>query len=571
MNNSRSERYDPLSELNLLLLQSHSDSDSLEAHLRFLPEIVIISPADAVTLATNANRIALNLSNWEACMKTQLLRADAHLRLLNPSAALALLQDISRQPETEGDRNIITHIFLSMGKAYMMLGDPPAARSWMELALDKCGHDMEPARADTLESLADFHLSAGTYDLSIAHLREAQVIRENLDDRGGIGRVLCAIGAAYGSMNELEKAHDYHQLGLNIFQDIGDTANVIRTLANMAGIQRSRNDLKGAIEIALKGLTACEGSGDWITSAHLTITVADIHHQQGLLDVAKNDYIKAFNFLQKDPDDGLLLGLYERIGALHEQMNDLDGAEHVYRLALPIAENLQKRQSQLGLYRSLSGVYERQGYYAEALWHHQRFAALQQELAGEDRRRNVSDVQAQHDRMRIEHELDISRQRILQLEDDLHHANAELTQTRVELATRNTEAEKIRKQFMRLYELDVRDPEGIIKSYGSRIPKSSSKRKKVLNEGGDEEWEKLKRQIEKSDPDLERTLFERCPELTLTEVKICLLTRLFGDDTARIALVLGNQFRTVQTQRMNIRKKFGLPKEVVFTTFIKTL
>lgn len=571
MNNSRSGRYDPLSELQSLITRSHNDSDVLEAHLHLLPEIIITNPKDAVTLATNAHRIALKLFNWEACAKTQILRADAYLRLCNPTAALAILQDVSKQPETECDATTITYIFLSMGRAYMMLGNPAEARKWMERALGKCGPEMQQARADALESLADFHISAGACDLSMAHLREAQVIRENLGDRRGIGRILCAIGGAYGSMNELEQAYDYYQLGLNIFQDIGDNSNVIRTLANMAGIQQSRNDLKGAIETALKGLAACEGGDDGIASAHLTITVADIHQQQGSLDAARDYYIKAFHLLQKYPDDRLLLGLYERIGALHEQMNDLDAAERVYRLALPIADNLQERQSQFGLNRSLSGVYERQGCYQEALWHHQRFAALQDELAGDERRRNVSSVQGQYDRKQIEQDLEIARQRISQLEDELHYANTELTQLRVELASKDTEAEKASRKLERLHELGMRDPEGIIAGSLKKVKKSPAKNKKAPREESDDEWEKLKRQIQKSYPHLEKTLFDRCPELTLTEVKICLLTRLFSDDTARIAQVLGNQFRTVQTQRLNIRKKFRLRKDVVFTTFIKTL
>jgi len=561
--------HDPVSELGKCLLRTHSDSDRLKAYLQFLPEITLISPTEAVSIATNACRIAIGLRDWQVCMEIFRLRADAHLQLGNAAAALEDLHEAHAQMEGIHDA-AAPRIFLAMGAAHMMLGDSGTAREWMEKALERCVPGADPVRGDVLEALADVLLSAGNYDEAIGALRELQAIREELGDSSGIGRAFCSIGTAYGKMNDQTKAYECHQLSLPYFQESGDISNAVRALANMAGIHRSRGELNAAIETALKARAACEGSGDWRTIAHLTITIADIHREQEELDVALETYVKAFDFLQRYPADDLLLGLYQRVGRLHEDTADLAAAKHVYRQALQIAEKIGERRSQVAFHHAISGVYERQGNYQEALWHYKEFATLQYSLSGEEQQHRIAEMQMKYDMIRIEQERDSARLRASQLEEHMEMKERELMKTNIALTETSTKLEKVTQKVERLRDAEAGPGNRAMDDLFREVSKHESRAASGPPET-QQEWERLKRQLDKLYPDFERTLFERCRDLTPTEMKLCVLTKLLGEDTAQIARILDNTHRTVQTQRASIRKKLGLPKEVHFPTFIQTL
>jgi len=142
--------------------------------------------------------------------------------------------------------------------------------------------------------------------------------------------------------------------------------------------------------------------------------------------------------------------------------------------------------------------------------------------------------------------------------------------TNIALTETSTKLEKVTQKVERLRDAEAGPGNRAMDDLFREVSKHESRAASGPPET-QQEWERLKRQLDKLYPDFERTLFERCRDLTPTEMKLCVLTKLLGEDTAQIARILDNTHRTVQTQRASIRKKLGLPKEVHFPTFIQTL
>ena len=561
MNTSDKNSSDPVSRLEKQLLRSSDDQSRLKAYIQFLPDILAANPSEAIRLSSRASLLAFQLEDHNVQVEISRCLADAYLQLRDAPKALAELRSAYELVENRKELSDAAWIFTANAKAYKIMGDPVQALAWHEKALAACPSGATPARADVLEALADFYMWMGRYDEAIGLLRELLVIREELDDQAGIGRALCSIGTGYGWMNDLGTAYDYHQRSLEPFQEAGDFVNMARALANMSSIHQSRGEFNDAIETAWRAHAACEENNDWATSASLMITIAGMHRQQGEIDLALEYYVKAFAVLQKYPDDNLLLDLYQRVGEIHQTTNDLDAAKHVYTQALKIAEYIQELQPQMELQKALSEVYELQGHYREALGHYKQFATLQNRLAGDEQRRKIAEEQARHDIMKVERERDQARQLVHQLEEDKNLQQLELIQARIDLTEKSTRQEKtgLSTKNGRADEKAARSAD----DHGTSSQRPSSRI--------DLEWEKLRRQLEKLHPNFERTLFEHCSDLTPTEIKICMLTRLLGDDTARIADVLDNSLRTVQTQRLKIRKKLKLDGEINFVSYIQTL
>ncbi len=74
------------------------------------------------------------------------------------------------------------------------------------------------------------------------------------------------------------------------------------------------------------------------------------------------------------------------------------------------------------------------------------------------------------------------------------------------------------------------------------------------------DWEKFDTQFKSAHPEFMKTLLEKYPELTATEMRICSLVRmnLKSEDIARLLCLTD---RTIESHRYNIRRKLNLKKE----------
>ena len=84
------------------------------------------------------------------------------------------------------------------------------------------------------------------------------------------------------------------------------------------------------------------------------------------------------------------------------------------------------------------------------------------------------------------------------------------------------------------------------------------------------DWEKFESEFSAVHPEFTRKLYERYPQLTPMEVKMCSLLRLNlkSHEIARLFCVTE---RTVEFHRLNIRKKCGIPKEQSLSVFLNSL
>jgi tetratricopeptide (TPR) repeat protein len=561
-NRSALNAQNPVRELEQRLLLASTAEARLDVYLRYIPEVVAVSPTEALSFAGKAYRTATELRDWTRQAEILRLRASAHMVLDNPAAALDDLREAYAQARDGEDRLAVVRISIAIGEALAMQGEPVEALVEYQRSLDMCGTDPTDVRADLLESLGNLHFSTGDYARAIEHLRQSLAMRTMLDDRDGLGRALGTIGMAFGRIGDLATAYKYHRQSLEAFRATGDVTNQIRALANMAAIHQTRGELQDALELVWRAHAASETNGDSTTLASLKATIGELHMKQREPDLALKYFLESYQLLQNHPDDDLLLQLCSRIGSYHESLDDLDAAQLVYRHAIETAERTGRRAAQVELHRAMSRVFERKGFHREALDHYQRYTELQLELAGEEQRRQIAEVQTKYDMLKMEQDLARESERADRAEEDRARTEKENVMLRMDLYGVKTRMKKTG-------EPAERGGEGsrAIAKQGRR-PDGSSRKK---GPDDDLEWDELRRQIDKAHPGFIDRLYEACPALTVTEVKICSLTRLLKDDSNEIARVLHNGLRTLQTQRAKIRKKLGLGRDVNFAAYIDRL
>jgi len=555
MNNDDQNRYSPTQELQQRLQRASGSKAQLTVLMDHLPQIVEISPSEALGFAGKAERAATELQDWNAYVAAMMHRARAHMLLNNPREAIKALEPARDYLGEQEESTMAVRVAMARGHALSMLGNLEQATQEYQVALDLCGTEETDLLADVLQGLADFHLSTGHYDKAIEFLRKAIAIYTELGLDTGRGQALGAIGAAYGKMDDLAASYDYQQQSLEAFRAADDIANQGRTLANLASIQQKRGELNDALELAWKAYVASEECDDSMTTGAVMITIGDLHRQQEESDLAKEYYLEAHEHLQKHPPNDVLLSLYGRIGQIHEGINDLDAALLVYRHAIAIAEMIGECQVRSELHNALSFVLERMGNHSDALKHCRQYAQLQQELAKEEQRKKIDDLQRKHDMQEMKRKYADMQHRVQELEKEGKLNTWVATQDLLN-GTSNARKDSVRNKKRKHLEIG---------SEKSSLDVAAPPPPTELM------WEALRFDIDRAHPGFSDRLFAIAPDLTMTEKKICLLTKHLGNDTAQIARILDNTVRTLQTQRLKIRKKLGLGGDVNFVTYIDSI
>jgi tetratricopeptide (TPR) repeat protein len=555
-------------ELEARLRLAGKPEAKLDAYLHYLPEIVLASPEQALELAAAAERIATERCNWDARAELLRLRGEAHLGRDNPVAALGELHKALELARDGGDGLAMARISIATGRAYEMLGDPVNALVTYQHALDRRGEEPSTTRADLLEALADLHLSTGDYARAIERIGESLSIRNAFDQSDGIGRALAMTGIAYGRLGDLDKSCEYHERSLEAFRAAGDVTNEIRTLANLANIHKTRGEVREALDLAWRAHAACETTGDKATQASLRITIADLYLQGNDETRAEQYYREAREFLGGHEDDDLYLELCLRFGGYYERTHDLDHARRIFHHAIQIAERNGRRQAEAELRLALSRVFERLGLYSDALAQYQHYTTLRLELASEEQRREIDEIQTGYRMKEMEQDLARAHEQRALAEARAVLAMEKAEKTQMELVEKQMEIMDIRKAAE---ERDSSSAEDSVHGASNNEEGSKKQSRRRKNSAIDHGWEQLKRDVERAHPGFLERLHRRCLTLTEVEIRICTLTRLLGDDSNEIARRLGNKLRTLQTQRGTIRSKLKLEPNENFVAFITSL
>ncbi len=559
---------DPAAELRLALARCATDADRLAAYVRHLPSIVKSSPAEGVAFASEADRLVPRLGEWGAEADILRFRGTAYLHLGNHAAAIIDLQKSWDWYAEASDATNAARVQLLLAEAHMKGQAPQRAEQSLLAALEYCNDGAGELRAEVLTALGGFYLELSDYGAAVRYLREALAVYESLGRYDGVGSTLYSIASSFGKLNNPDAAREHFERSLAAFVAAGDIGNQARVLANIAGIHREQGRLDDALAAAATAHMHFEARSDWAGQAGMIITIANIHHQRGDHDVAFERYAKAYQLLQQHPPDSMLLALYHRVGSMHQASGDLVSAQHVFVQALGIAGALGDRSMSALFHGSLADVLEQLGEFREALVQHRQSAQLREEIAGEEMRRAIANLQVKYEREKAERDraLAESRTRQMQLEmeeqqRELDDTMSSLAQTRAMLQALQARATELQRAAKGAKSGTGEALDGLVRDLEQYVAAEM-----IADHG----WRQFEKLLDKRDPEFKQKLFALCATLTPTEVKICALTRL-GHNNNDIADILGNTPRTVQTQRLKIRRKMKLEGDVDFSAFITSL
>jgi tetratricopeptide (TPR) repeat protein len=285
--------------------------------------------------------------------------------------ALGLFREARRragEAEALGNLGLVYHSLRQADKSLAYLRQ--ALPIWQDLNHPK-------AIADTLNNLGIAYSDLNQTDQALEHLNRSLEIKRTLKDPREEAPALSNIGEVYQSMNQPDKAIDYYNQALALWRVLKDAAarrEEAKTLGSLAIVHRTTGQYEKARELYLQSLELSRATKDR-GAEHVTLAyLGDVCARLGESAQALEFYQRAITFFRELGDRateanllGSISGVYQDLG---ERQKALDIAHESLKLVQPLrAPRLEARKlNDLGVaYHLLDENQQALTYYEQAL------------------------------------------------------------------------------------------------------------------------------------------------------------------------------------------------------------
>jgi tetratricopeptide (TPR) repeat protein/DNA-binding CsgD family transcriptional regulator len=469
--------------------------------------------------------------------------------------AAAIFQELEEWREG----NAVT---VELGNIHEAMGDHAQALAAYRQSREECEDRGERRQlAAALEAIGGLYSKLGDYRKALEHYFRSLEIHEAEGPTDAVAMTRSNIGVIYGMLGEYEKALDFFTVSLELFRSEGNRYLEVRALSNIGGAYYSLDRLDLALEHAFKSLAIHDELGDRDEIPGTLMRIGNIYERLGQFDVALGYQFKALAAVQERGTGSLQLSLFLSIANLYLKGGLHSNAIGICQQALVLAEDIADRRLQYQLHEVLSRAFEAFGDAVSALDHYRRYSQIRDELQGQEKQRDIAEMQFRFDVERTEKEKEIYRLKAERLEAEVEHKTKELTAMALNLIQKNELLGELKERVERVVHATSSEAKRVARTVLEQIEESRH---------SDESWKVFEQQLGQLHGDFIRVLSERYPCLATMELRICSLLRL-GLTTKEIADLMCISTRTVENHRYRIRKKLTLPSVRTLGSFLASL
>lgn len=223
-------------------------------------------------------------------MRAQLILAEVKLRLGQMEVALPLLHEARISAETRKSMAITVEIYDRIGSAHYLLRQMSEASRWFERALNTYGSAtvIEPLlKARVLGHRANMHYLAGQPQDAILAYQAAIAAAEGVLDMQGMAGIYEGLAMSYQQTGQAERALNYAQRSLRLFEALQDVRMSAQLRNNMAEIMLEQGQTAEAERLFIEGARQLQEVGDRAARPHLLAGAAESALLLGKLDEAR--------------------------------------------------------------------------------------------------------------------------------------------------------------------------------------------------------------------------------------------------------------------------------------------
>jgi tetratricopeptide (TPR) repeat protein len=470
--------------------------------------------------------------------------------------ALDLAERISNKVFIERNLHLI-------GEVYSMLADHERALDFFSRALILAEQSGYRANIGSLFiSIGIVHSELADYARALDYYAKALTMAEEMGDSFSVATCLDNIGTVYWNLQDYPRALDYFSRALAVAEEMGARTLIANNLGNIGIVYKDSGDYLRALEHLERALYISEETGDRSQTGHWMHGIAGARRKLGQLDAAAQGFLATLHHRREvlQTNEGVAETLLELGEVLCDQGQMVEGLDRL-KEAQKLAAQLGEKKSEAQSHRHIADACWKLGDAENAFDHFKKYHSLDKEVFSEASQKRIELFHIGEAVADKEREAELQRLRADRSEHDLANSTMQLL-AQTELLS------KFRDDLYQIVQRIPLRPDPSNTTWEPAIRELKGKLKDLPSKSID--WSKFESQFTNVHPDFKVKLLEKYPKLTKQELKMCLLARL-GIKTSEMARLLSLSERTVDSHRLNLRKKVGLKKDQSLTKFLTEL
>lgn len=513
----------------------------------------------------------------------------------NPALAKSMIADLTA--DYPDDPAVAARVLLFKAAIKSNEGDFDKQLEFSREALKLCrAHSLRLLEADALRVVGSYYVDHQNPTLAFEHLTAALELSVDLGHTMQIAQTHSSLGILHAVIYDFDESFKHFQQALDKYREVGGGIGMAKTHSNLATLYMEIDQDSNAIKHLKESLKYCEQESNHYSAAIALSSLGVMHkkreeHKQaieyyeralevgaGLPDTFKNGYTYARLALSH----AILNNRKEAEGYLNQALQLVDkagehmGVDVMWTLCAETLVNLNRKQEARDLYlrafqlhkpgsnqgvledihEALAGLYAEEENMEGALRHQQMLSELRQKQRNHLVKRAVEQADRRRDILYSEQKK-YSDKGIRSVKQK-NHLLGRLVQSQSRsnrmMQSIHAELEKELPQTSGQARRIAQDTIGLIK----RIMSENQDLPQIDSFLAEEHEEFVSR------------LSKRCPALTPTEMRVCILISL-KLRSKEIADSMFISLDTVKTHRKNVRSKLKLPTGTNLTTFFVDL
>ena len=294
--------------------------------------------------------------------------AECQLHLGNYSEATQRFEAVLDSAMARNDNSVSLLVLNQLGElSYLEKNYPIAIHYW------KKAHEMikkgQPAElylhAKIVQNLGSVYYKLGEYGEALTYYRESNALLEGSHHFKQIGNIYLDLSFTYRDMGEFEKAAEYSQYALSIFQSLNNMRLTIDVKAKYGIVKGETGNIDEAIEVLESCMTEYREIGCEVEVGQLHSDLARILVQGGRVQQAMDHCEQALAFFPSENIDRA--HVYRMQGQIEMQRGNLSQAIECIRRAVHIYGEQQAFGELVKAYSLLGDIYKEKGEFKEAM------------------------------------------------------------------------------------------------------------------------------------------------------------------------------------------------------------
>ncbi|MFQ3597973.1 MAG: LuxR family transcriptional regulator [Chloroherpetonaceae bacterium] len=512
--------------------------------------------------------------------KKQVLTAVARLSIENKVDALLLEADKTFSPKVSLEKSLEAKglaesigyesgIVKSLHRAatnYGQLGDYENALACALNARERLKHAPDKTlQSAVAQTIGTAYYNLGDYETALRFGYESLTIAQDLNAPILIAKSYTTLGNTYFQIYDFEQARLAFEKCLMIVTEAGHRYGQSVSLNNLANVYEQMNDYPAAIEAHQKSLAIKEELGDEAGQAHVLISIGNCYMKMEKMKKAESTYKKSLSLSRKLDDKTEHIAALYSLGKLYNVEGRGAQAIQMLQEALGLLDTIKKVERLADVHRELSRAFEQTGDLIKALHHVRLHQSVREEMLNEEVISKTKKLQIIHQVAEMAREREIFRLKAEQTEKELAHKKQEIVSMAMTLVQKNELVEKLKSELATLSKsASGKASEGIEQKISDLIEQLDK------SKADEKSWRLFEQQFESVHQNFIQTLTQRFPELTKTELRLCVLLKI-QLSTKEIAQLLFLSPRSIETYRLHLRRKLGLSQNTNLTEFLLSL